>query len=211
MSPSDRSVPASPRTRKRPRWWADVAAVLVAGAVVFSARHSLADHYHVPTGSMIPSVEIGDRVWVSKAAYSLRIPFLDRGMRTGRPHRGDVVVLRSPDDGITLLKRVVAVPGDVVSVQRGRLELGGEPVLVTQGESELLETLDSATHGVRLDGGGGPSFGPVAVPAGHYLVLGDNRGNSRDGRFFGFVPDDALLGRVGGTYLRGGRLHFERF
>ena len=196
---------------RRSRWWADLAAILLAGAVVFSARHSLADHYHVPTGSMIPSVEIGDRVWVNKGAYALRIPFTGIGLRTGSPERGDVVVLRSPDDGIVLLKRVVAVPGDRVAVQRGRLELDGEPVLVTQGEAGLLETLDASTHGVRLDHGGGPSFGPVDVPPGHYLVLGDNRGNSRDGRFFGFVPAEVLLGRVGGTYLRGGRLHFERF
>ncbi len=200
-------APPSAWARRRSDLWAIAIAILV----VFSARHSLADHYHVPTGSMIPSVEIGDRVWVSKAAYQLRIPFTGVGLRTGTPRRGDVVVLESPDDGITLLKRVAAVPGDTVAVRRGRLELNGSPVLVTSAGGGLQESLGAATHAVRLDGGGGPSFGPVVVPGGQYLVLGDNRGNSRDGRMFGFVEEDALLGRVGGTYLRGGRLHFERF
>ena len=193
------------------RWLSDLTAVVVAGLVVFSARYSLADHYHVPTGSMIPSVEIGDRVWVSKAAYTLRLPFTRIGLPTGDPERGDVVVLESPDDGITLLKRIVAVPGDRVAVKRGRLELNGEPVLVTRAEGGLQETLGRTTHPIRLDAGGGPSFGPVEVPPGSYLVLGDNRGNSRDGRMFGFVEEKALMGRVGGTYLRGGRFHLTAF
>jgi signal peptidase I len=199
------------RTRKKPnRWWSDLSAIVIAVLVVFSARHSLADHYYVPTGSMIPSVEIGDRVWVSKASYSLRIPFTQLGLKTGAPDRGDVVVLESPDDGSTLLKRVAAVPGDSVAVRRGRLELNGTPVLVTTDAGQLRETHGSATHPLRLDAGGGPSFGPVVVPPGHYLVLGDNRGNSRDGRMFGFVAEEAMMGRVGGTYFRGGRLHFQR-
>ncbi len=209
MPATDDPSPAPPA--RKAGWWSDLSAIAVAVVVVFSARHSLADHYHVPTGSMIPSVEIGDRVWVSKAAYSLRIPFTPFGLRTGTPHHGDVVVLRSPDDGVTLLKRVAAVPGDTVSVRRGRLELNGSPVLVTADGDALRETLGAATHPIRLDAGGGPSYGPIVVPSGKYLVLGDNRGNSRDGRMFGLVSEDALMGRVGGTYLRGGRLHFERF
>jgi signal peptidase I len=89
------------RTRKKPnRWWSDLSAIAIAVLVVFSARPSLADHYYVPTGSMIPSVEIGDRVWVSKASYSLRIPFTQLGLKTGAPDRGDVVVFESPDNSV---------------------------------------------------------------------------------------------------------------
>src|SRR3954468_2324266 len=91
---------------------------------LLAARSTLADHYFVPSGSMIPSVEIGDRLIVNKLAYSLRIPFSDvvLAKRHG-PERGDVVVLKSPENGITLLKRVAAVPGDEVAVTDGRLSI----------------------------------------------------------------------------------------
>lgn len=158
----------------------------LAMAGLFVARASLADHYRVPSGSMEPTVQVADHVVVLKAAYGLRVPLTDAyvlGPRT--PGRGDVVVLTSPESDTVLLKRVVAVGGDVVEVRDGRVVLtrGGRPV-AQEGYAGSVEA------------GPGPSLPPTAVPEGKLLVLGDNRGNSHDGRSFGWVSERALLGRA---------------
>lgn len=198
----------SKRSQKdRRRWRTDLVATVLAVGVLLGARSSLADHYHVPSGSMEPTVEVGDRVLVAKAAYALRVPFTRLELiRTGEPQRGDVVVLASPDDGVTLLKRVVAVPGDEVAVRRGRLVLDGDVVPVVRGADGLAEQLGEGAHPLRLERGGGPDLGPVVLGPDDYLVVGDNRGNSRDGRMFGAVERRAFKGRVLGIYLRGGGL-----
>ena len=160
-------------------------------AVVFlilAARSSLADHYVVPTGSMEHTLVPGDRVLVDKTAYGLRVPFTDVVVRDGAtPQRGDVVIFDSPEDGTRLLKRVVAVGGDRVRLAGGRLEVNG----VLQDEPAL-----------NLGYGGGPDITDTLMPAGQVLVLGDSRGNSRDGRFFGFLPADALYARALRIYYR---------
>src|SRR5436190_23961998 len=99
--------PTSARPPRRPlRWARDLFSLAGFALALFAARSTLADHYFVPSGSMIPTVEIGDRVIVNKAAYALRVPFSDLVVaQLHRPERGDVVVLRSPEDGITLLQR----------------------------------------------------------------------------------------------------------
>jgi len=183
----------------------DLVTVLTAMALVLVARSSFADHYRVPSGSMEPTVQIDDHICVNKLAYGLRVPLTDiYVLRASPPARGDVVVLSSPRDGTVLLKRIVAVPGDVVEVTEGRVFLGGneEPVRVDGGG--VLEDLDGHAHPVRLDDGGGPDFGPVTVPADHFLVLGDNRGSSLDGRIFGWVARSAILGRAEAVCARGG-------
>ena len=108
----------------------------------------------------------------------------------------DVVVLESPDDGQTLIKRVVAGPGDVLTVRAGRLALNGAAVAVRTTDAGLVEWLADRPHGLLLDRQGGPDYGPVQIPADAYLVMGDNRGNSHDGRLFGFVPRRAIYGRA---------------
>jgi signal peptidase I len=175
-------------------------------AALLSARSSLADHYQVPTGSMIPTVEIGDRIVVNKAAYGVRVPFSDTwAFELAGPERGDVVVLRSPEDGEVLLKRVVGIPGDRVVVRDGRIVLGGERLDVFEtATGELRELLGAAWHSVRLDHGGGRDYGPVEIPAGQYLVMGDNRGLSHDGREFGLIDRGAIQGRAIAVYWRGG-------
>ena len=183
----------------------DVVSVSIAAAVIFTARASLADHYVVPSGSMSPTVHVGDRILVDKIAYGVRVPLTDVYVveRDG-PARGDVVVLTSPEDGIVLLKRVVALPGDRVRVEDGAVEIDGEPMPVTfAGAAE--EQLGHVRHALGLEHGGGPDFGPVTVPRDHYLVLGDDRGNSKDGRFFGFVPRRAILGRAAAVFSRDGK------
>jgi signal peptidase I len=192
---------------RRPRFalHRDLLTVAIAVAVVVTARTSLADHYVVPSGSMMPTVVPRDHVFVDKLAYGVHVPLVDGYVaRFGAPARGDVVVLGSPEDGRVLLKRVAAVPGDRVSVVSGALVIDGRDVpIVTRGGAEL-EELGHALHAVRRDDGGGPDFGPVRVPEGSYLVLGDNRGDSRDGRYFGLVAGETILGRVEGVFLREG-------
>ncbi len=168
--------------------------VLVLG--LLSARWSLASHYFVPTGSMLPTVEVGDRVVVDKLAYGLRLPLTDVVVaELGDPERGDVIILDSPEDGTVLLKRVVGLPGDHIAVRGGRIELDGHPD---------PEDLPHAS----LAAGTGPDLEPTVVPPRRYLVMGDNRGASYDGRYFGWVERDAILGRVEGIFARGGELEW---
>ncbi len=175
---------------------------LVVMGVALSARSSIADHYHVPSGSMEPSVEIGDRIFVDKRAYGVRVPFtsITLGEASG-PSRGEVVVLESPVDGRTLLKRVVAVPGDRVEVRSGQIILDGRPVPIEDSGRE--EALGTHRHRLRR-GDGGRDFGPADVPPGKYLVMGDNRANSLDGRYFGLVDRDAIRGKALAVYYRNG-------
>jgi signal peptidase I len=171
-------------------------------AAMLAARSSLADHYTVPTGSMIPTVAIDDRVVVNKLAYGLRVPFSDLTIaRWSGPRRGDVIVLTSPEDGHTvLLKRVVAGPGDEVLVRGGRVWLAGVPVPL-QGDTDAPTEHLGRPHVVQP---GGPDFGPRRLGPDEYLVMGDNRRNSHDGRDFGLVSRSAVLGRAVAVYWRGG-------
>src|SRR5262245_8847237 len=159
------------RDRGMGRWaWRKVRipAWIVAVLVVLIARSSLADHYEVPSGSMLPTVRIGDHVLVSKLAYGLRAPFLGYVDQYGGPSRSDVVVLESPESGIVLLKRVIAIPGDTVAVRSGRLWLNDVEVAVEADRGELRELLGHA-HSILLEEGGGPNFGPMTIPPGKYL------------------------------------------
>jgi signal peptidase I len=180
--------------------------VLITSALILVARASFADHYRVPSGSMEPTVAVGDQICVNKLAYGLRVPASQSYLAYGAdPARGDVVVLNSPTDGEVLLKRVVARPGDVVAVIAGVVSIDGVPMPTHDEPGGRVEELDGRAHALNLDFGAGPELGPVRVPVGRYLVLGDNRGNSRDGRYFGWVERDAILGRAIAVCLREGR------
>jgi signal peptidase I len=193
----------SPRTRSLPR---DLVSILGASAICLVARASLADHYRVPTGSMEPTVAVGDQICVNKAAYGLRVPASEKYVLEGAgPARGDVVVLTSPTDGEVLLKRVVAVPGDVVEVSAGHVAIDGARAPVREEDGGAVEELGGREHALSTESGGGPDFGPTLVPKDAYLVLGDNRGNSRDGRYFGWVPRGAVLGRAVAVCLHDGK------
>lgn len=177
---------------------------LLVGTILW-ARSSLADHYVVPTGSMRPTVEIDDHVVVNKLAYGVHLPFVRPYLIEGSgPGRGDVVVLDSPVDDIVLLKRVVAKPGDLVSVEGGRLAINGVPVPVSESEGSLFERLDDAEHPIRLTEGGGRDLPATRVPDGKFLVMGDNRGESFDGRYFGFVERARIRGRAIAIYWHDG-------
>jgi signal peptidase I len=192
-------------------WLREGVALLAFIVMVGATRSSVADHYFVPTGSMIPTVEVGDRVVVNKLAYGVRVPFSDRLLfRSKGPDHGDVVVLASPEDGITLLKRVVAVPGDVVVVHEGQLWINGLPVPIQNDGSGLREALGRSVHPLQLTRGGGLDFGPVQVGPDQYLVMGDNRGESHDGRAFGLVERQAIFGKALSVWMRQGELCWRR-
>jgi signal peptidase I len=203
--------PVQPVHARKHGWLREAVAALVFIAAVGAARSSVADHYFVPTGSMIPTVEVGDRVMVNKLAYGVRAPFADRPLLSwSGPRPGDVVVLSSPEDGVTLLKRVVAVPGDVVAVHQGQLWINSVPVRIEHDGSGLREALGQGSHPLQLTRGGGLDFGPVQVGPEQYLVLGDNRGESHDGRAFGLVHRRAIFGRALSVWMRQGQLCWHR-
>ena len=174
---------------------------LVLFSLMLIARSTLADHYHVPSGSMENALMPGDHVVVNKAAYGLRIPFSNRVFALQEnPQPGEVVIFDSPDTDIRLIKRVVAVGGDLVSVKNGRVLINGR-FLVT-ADNPKIEIYGSRQALLNLNDGGGPNLPAMLVPEDHVLVLGDHRGNSRDGRFFGTVPVGEIYGRATAVFLR---------
>ena len=212
--PGSTTAPKSGRVSGRgrpPGWLRELLGLLAFVTALAAARSSLADHYHVPTGSMIPTVAVGDHVIVNKLAYGVRVPFAGRQLIDfAGPRRGDVVVLDSPEDGITLLKRVVAVPGDRVEVQGGMLNINGQPVPLRADHGALYENLGGKTHLLQLTRGGGYDLPPTVVGKDQYLVMGDNRGESHDGRVFGLVKRDAIFGRAVAVWMRQGDLCWRR-
>lgn len=168
-----------------------------------AARDSFANHYYVPSGSMEHTLEIGDRVAVDMRAYGVRLPFTSvQLIATGQPERGDIAVFDSPQDGTRLIKRVAAVAGDEVELVDGRLSINGVP-LETIDEQDT-ESFRNHRATLNLSHGGGPDIHGLTVPEGQVLMLGDARGNSVDGRFFGLVPASELYGRAVAVYYRNG-------
>jgi signal peptidase I len=171
-------------------------------------RSAFADWYTIPSGSMQPTIKIGDRITVNKMAYDLRVPFTNHSLlRTGEPARGDIMVFDSKAADERLIKRLVGLPGDTIAMHNEVVILNGEPLeylLDEESTAVLLVSERSATdqHTIQLDKTRPPAhayFGPITIPADHYLVLGDNRRNSSDSRVIGLVPREELLGKA--TYV----------
>ena len=192
----------SSHDRRMREWLRELNSIAVVVGLCLVARASIADHYVVPTGSMEPTVKVEDRLVVNKLAYGLRIPLTQMWLtRFVDPSPGEVVVLDSPSSGPVLLKRVIAGPGDLIAVRKGRIYLNGEPQPVRKEADGLHEQLSNRDHLVMLTHGGGPDFGPVRIPPDKFLVIGDNRGLSRDGRYFGLVERKTILGQAVGVYF----------
>ena len=184
-----------------------VALVVLLGAT----RSSLADQYHVPTGSMWPTIEPGDRIVVAKAAYGLRLPFSGFRLFDGDgPRLGDVVLFDDPRGGaIPLVKRVVALEGQTVAMRGGVLTIDGQPQrMEVLGDGRIVEHLGAVEH--EAGGRDFEDYGPVVVPKGHMFMMGDNRPASLDSRMMGTVPRSLLLGRVLGVAFRGEGIEWER-
>ncbi|PNS07477.1 signal peptidase I [Solilutibacter silvestris] len=189
---------------RRPWWhwrgeWARTAALLLMLGVF---RASFANHYVVPSGSMQPTLEPGDRVLVDMRAHGLRVPLTTWRITRGQPvQRGEVVIFDSPADGVRLIKRVVAIGGDTVEVRDGHLRINNHWMADGRGEQERF---DARTVTLDLDDGGGPDVPPMRIPQGRLLMMGDHRGNSLDGRFFGLVPEEKVYGRATAVFWRSG-------
>jgi signal peptidase I len=178
-------------------------------------RSAFADWTYVPTGSMNPTIVEGDRVLVDKMAYGLRVPFTTTLLTRGNhPKRGDIAIFASPKDGITLIKRVIGLPGDRVEMRDERLLVNGVEteysaasdvadadlprVTRAQDHSYLTEHLSNRPHAIMVlpERMAMRSFGLMLVPPGDYLMLGDSRDNSEDSRYIGFVPRASIVGRA---------------
>ena len=178
-------------------------ALFVVLMIVF--RSALADWNEVPSGSMNPTIIEGDRIFVNKVAYDLRVPLTHISIRRfADPERGDIVVFDSKAAGMRLVKRVIGVPGDIVEMKDNRLTINGVEARYSNVEPAAhgifaVESYGDMRHRIELAPGGTSylsTFGPVRVPQGSYLVLGDNRDNSADSRVRGFVPREEIVGNA---------------
>lgn len=176
-------------------------------------RSAIADWYVVPTGSMKPNILEGDRIFVNKLAYDLRVPFTDISLADwDKPQRGDIVVFYSPADETRLVKRLVGLPGDIITIRENHLYINSEAIHTGPAKLALKENIwqnemNRALFGEQLGTHRYPiavspfamlmnNFGPVKVPEGHYFMLGDNRDNSADSRVIGFVERSRIVGRA---------------
>lgn len=187
--------------------------------IVLLFRSFLFEPFKIPSGSMIPTLLIGDFIVVNKFAYGLRLPVLNRKVLSiGEPERGDVVVFRYPvDPKVNFIKRMVGLPGDTITYRDKRLFINGEAVgNVQQGRYassdikcdtpradalRVEETLGDVQHDILVHENSGSRNQQWEVPAGHYFVMGDNRDRSNDSREWGFVPESHLMGRAVGIWL----------
>lgn len=176
-------------------------------------RTSLADWNPIPSGSMRPTLLEGDVVLVNRVAYDLKVPLTDISLaKFANPQRGDVVTFSSPKDGIRLIKRIVGIPGDTLEMKDEVLWVNGVPATYSDAQdiSEPIvpgHTVPGIKLSERVANGQRTvqfmptvralrNFGPVTVPADSYFMLGDNRDNSDDSRYIGFVPRRLLIGRA---------------
>jgi len=199
-------------------WWIDYSRSLFpVFLVVLVLRSFVAEPFRIPSGSMYPTLEIGDFIVVSKFSYGIKLPVLQTKLiDIGEPERGDVVVFKYPQNpDLDYIKRVVGVPGDKIQYIDKHLIINGQPVAmrfqgVYKGRGsgammdgakvyeECLPQADSC-HQILLDDETRPGkslLTPITVPAGHYFVMGDNRDHSNDSRYWGFVPARYLKGRA---------------
>lgn len=212
----------------RDPWWVEYgASFFPVILVVFVLRSFLVEPFKIPSGSMIPTLLVGDFILVNKYTYGIRLPILNKKViEIGSPQRGDVMVFRYPENpSLDYIKRVVGLPGDKVAYLNKRLTINGQELQVQKSDDYLdkerlyytpryVESLGSVSHEILVEPDA-PAFisqttrfpfrdnchynasGVVCeVPPGHYFMMGDNRDNSQDSRFWGFVPDENIVGRA---------------
>ena len=221
-------------------WWLDWTAGLFPVIIaVFLLRSFLFEPFKIPSGSMIPTLQVGDLILVNKFHYGVRLPVINLKLSEGnKPQRGDVMVFRyPPKPSVDYIKRVVGLPGDEVAYANKRLTINGKPVSTTQLPEffdadvtryfpQYEEQLGDARHRLLNDDSrrGGISEAEVMdfpnrqncrysvegmackVPEGHYFMMGDNRDNSLDSRYWGFVPDKNIVGRAFFVWMNFGNL-----
>ncbi|MEH0165242.1 signal peptidase I [Roseateles microcysteis] len=222
----------------RQPWWLDwTAGLFPVILVVFLLRSFLVEPFKIPSGSMVPTLRVGDLILVNKFHYGIRLPVLNKKVISNHEvQRGDVMVFRyPPNPSVDYIKRVVGVPGDEVAYLNQKLYINGKPAEVQpkgdfydddamQYRPHFAEKLGAVDHEILVD----PTrmLPPSArsayafrencsysmqgvtckVPAGHYFMMGDNRDNSEDSRFWGFVPDENIVGKAFFVWMNFGNL-----
>jgi signal peptidase I len=186
--------------------------------LVFPLKSAVADWNWVPSGSMKPTILEGDLVFVNKLAYDLKVPFtLQRLAEWDNPARGDIVVFFSPHDGLRLVKRVVAVPGDTIELRNNVLLLNGKAMAYESVNTKAYakEIYEDARAVIAAEHGAGRShlvmelpshrglrtFDSITVPPGKYFMMGDSRDNSFDSRFWGFAERKQIVGKANRVLL----------
>lgn len=181
--------------------------------VVLVVRSFIVEPFQIPSGSMRPTLEVGDFILVNKYAYGVRLPVTHTQiLEVGQPERGDVMVFRFPEDpSINFIKRVVGLPGDIIRYEGKQLYVNGERVskqLVEEAPEaspqQLLldEQLNDTSHQIYNNPRDpGPQLRAVQVPEGHYFTMGDNRDHSNDSRYWGFVPQENIVGRAFAVWM----------
>jgi signal peptidase I len=219
-------------------WWLDwTAGLFPVILIVFLLRSFLFEPFKIPSGSMVPTLLVGDLILVNKFHYGVRLPVLNKKVVENHAvERGDVMVFRYPlDTRLDYIKRVVGLPGDEVAYINQKLTINGQPVPeAAQGDHYdddsfsyapmFLEKLGSVEHKIRVDPRRASMYRPKSnfpfidncrytpegvtckVPPGHYFMMGDNRDNSEDSRFWGFVPDENIVGKAFFVWMNFGNL-----
>jgi len=205
-------------------------------ALVFFLRSFLYEPFKIPSSSMVPTLMVGDLILVNKFAYGIRLPIIDKKIiEVGQPKRGDVMVFRYPENpSLDYIKRVIGVPGDKITYKNKRLEVNGkemsyEPLPEYLDEhlnywKQLRENLDGVKHNILIDDNHPPYVAyphdfpgrelcsydsegfTCTVPSGKYFMMGDNRDNSEDSRYWGFVPDQNIVGKAFFVWMNFGDL-----
>ena len=225
----DGNVAQAKETLLMQPWWLDwTAGLFPVILIVFLLRSFLFEPFKIPSGSMIPTLLVGDLILVNKFHYGVRLPVINKKIIDNNdPKRGDVMVFRYPvDPRQDYIKRVVGIPGDEVLFQNQALTINGKPVpLKSLGdfydedslryEPQFSEALGEGEHKLLVNPKRQAYYGPdpksfpmhencrytaegvaCKVPAGHYFMMGDNRDNSMDSRYWGFVPEANIVGRA---------------
>ena len=227
---------ARERILAQPWWLDWTAGLFPVIVTVFFLRSFVVEPFKIPSGSMTPTLLTGDLILVNKFTYGLRLPVVNQRITEGnRPQRGDVMVFRyPPDPSLDYIKRVVGVPGDEVAYVNKRLSINGQPVVAnplpdyldeTQYFKQFEESLGTHKHRL-LNDDRRPAFVEGAadfpgresacryvadgvickVPEGHYFMMGDNRDNSLDSRYWGFVPEGNIVGKAFFIWMNFGNL-----
>lgn len=224
-------------------WWVEYSkSFFPVILVVFFLRSFLVEPFKIPSGSMIPTLHVGDFILVNRFTYGLRLPIVNKKfVEINQPQRGDVMVFHFPNDpSVDYIKRIVGLPGDTLVYREKRLTINGvEQKLQRDGDYNYVESglsfVHTEQHSENLSGRVHPvllnpekpllnlegveqfphrdqcSYSSeeirCTVPAGHYFMMGDNRDNSRDSRYWGFVPDEMIVGKAFFIWMNFGELN----